>query len=339
MMMAAAGPNQWEVLEQELADALRGCEPPRPCPRKSALGFPERPPHPAALGRAMSIDSAAAFHGCKLIQDILGGVGGGSRSSSCAEGFEDDASLWQMLGVADEEAPLATPLAGHTPHSPHRLVPHGLVAPSSCRHSEARLPSRGDVLGWQLPGRTCCKSSAASAACHAEVGGPSGEDPRSETARSSGGASVAAAATPAAAAAAALSVTQSSPGAARAWTAPQRLPRPTRPFSAGLVLDMPPSALGFERFRRTPPDLHEAVESAVAASALAKLELYTVTAPFHMLHSIQAEAAECAVCMDSFLHGELIRTLPCCHRFHACCVDPWLTSRWQCPLCKHEVAA
>lgn len=37
-----------------------------------------------------------------------------------------------------------------------------------------------------------------------------------------------------------------------------------------------------------------------------------------------ADWVECQVCLDKFADGELIRTLPCCHQFHAKCVDIWL---------------
>lgn len=41
----------------------------------------------------------------------------------------------------------------------------------------------------------------------------------------------------------------------------------------------------------------------------------------------------CSVCFESFSTGEIARTLPCGHHFHAQCIDPWLTSRSRkCPV-------
>ncbi|KAK3814142.1 MAG: hypothetical protein J3Q66DRAFT_345749 [Benniella sp.] len=45
----------------------------------------------------------------------------------------------------------------------------------------------------------------------------------------------------------------------------------------------------------------------------------------------------CAICIDEFVEGDEIRTLPCHHDFHLECIDPWLTRRSAtCPLCKYE---
>merc|ERR1740121_1982137 len=46
---------------------------------------------------------------------------------------------------------------------------------------------------------------------------------------------------------------------------------------------------------------------------------------------------QCAVCLDVFLEGEEIRTLPCMHRFHLECIDKWLLKRPRCPTCKQSI--
>ncbi|XP_025015662.2 receptor homology region, transmembrane domain- and RING domain-containing protein 2 [Ricinus communis] len=45
----------------------------------------------------------------------------------------------------------------------------------------------------------------------------------------------------------------------------------------------------------------------------------------------------CAICLEDYSVGEKLRILPCRHKFHALCVDSWLTSwRTFCPVCKRD---
>ncbi|KAF5748446.1 putative RING/U-box superfamily protein [Tripterygium wilfordii] len=47
---------------------------------------------------------------------------------------------------------------------------------------------------------------------------------------------------------------------------------------------------------------------------------------------------ECAVCLSVFEEGEEVRRLPVCkHCFHAPCIDTWLSSHHDCPLCRAPV--
>ncbi|KAL5845984.1 hypothetical protein ACOSQ3_009508 [Xanthoceras sorbifolium] len=45
----------------------------------------------------------------------------------------------------------------------------------------------------------------------------------------------------------------------------------------------------------------------------------------------------CAICLEDYSVGEKLRILPCRHKFHAFCVDSWLTAwRTFCPVCKRD---
>ncbi|XP_068644663.1 RING-H2 finger protein ATL39-like [Aristolochia californica] len=51
------------------------------------------------------------------------------------------------------------------------------------------------------------------------------------------------------------------------------------------------------------------------------------------------EERECAVCLSDFNEGEDVRVLPeCLHTFHLPCIDMWLYSHSNCPLCRTATA-
>ncbi|KAL7083462.1 hypothetical protein ACP275_14G164200 [Erythranthe tilingii] len=50
------------------------------------------------------------------------------------------------------------------------------------------------------------------------------------------------------------------------------------------------------------------------------------------------EGSECAVCLSEFEENEPLRLLPkCSHAFHLPCIDTWLRSHSNCPLCRAHV--
>ncbi|XP_074308230.1 E3 ubiquitin-protein ligase SDIR1-like [Silene latifolia] len=47
----------------------------------------------------------------------------------------------------------------------------------------------------------------------------------------------------------------------------------------------------------------------------------------------------CSICLEQVNDGELIRSLPCLHQYHADCIDSWLSRKGTCPVCKFKVEA
>ncbi|KAF5739760.1 putative ring finger protein [Tripterygium wilfordii] len=52
------------------------------------------------------------------------------------------------------------------------------------------------------------------------------------------------------------------------------------------------------------------------------------------------EGRECSICLSEFREDEMLRLLPKCnHAFHIRCVDTWLRSHTNCPLCREQIIA
>jgi len=46
---------------------------------------------------------------------------------------------------------------------------------------------------------------------------------------------------------------------------------------------------------------------------------------------------DCAICKCGFQKGDLLKELPCTHRYHKDCIMPWITRRNTCPTCRHRL--
>ncbi|CAN6450449.1 unnamed protein product [Victoria cruziana] len=53
-----------------------------------------------------------------------------------------------------------------------------------------------------------------------------------------------------------------------------------------------------------------------------------------------SEASQCYVCLMDYEEGDIMRSLPCQHKFHQMCIDKWLKEVHRvCPLCRGNVCA
>lgn len=50
-------------------------------------------------------------------------------------------------------------------------------------------------------------------------------------------------------------------------------------------------------------------------------------------------SGQCSICFDEYSKGQVIRQLPCGHKFHYKCMKPWLKTQSFCPLCRFDLKA
>lgn len=46
---------------------------------------------------------------------------------------------------------------------------------------------------------------------------------------------------------------------------------------------------------------------------------------------------DCSICLESFVDRDELIRLPCQHRFHSACLDPWVRSCGDCPYCRRDI--
>lgn len=54
------------------------------------------------------------------------------------------------------------------------------------------------------------------------------------------------------------------------------------------------------------------------------------------LACLKPDQKRCAICLESYVINDVVRTLPCFHQFHSHCIDKWSCTKATCPICKHN---
>lgn len=49
------------------------------------------------------------------------------------------------------------------------------------------------------------------------------------------------------------------------------------------------------------------------------------------------DGVQCCICLCELDVGESVKSLPCGHKFHAGCIDKWLSMNGTCPIDKYEI--
>mmetsp|Transcript_28983 Transcript_28983/g.92675 ORF Transcript_28983/g.92675 Transcript_28983/m.92675 type:complete len:198 (+) Transcript_28983:703-1296(+) len=53
--------------------------------------------------------------------------------------------------------------------------------------------------------------------------------------------------------------------------------------------------------------------------------------------SDQQRHATCSICLEATAAGDVIKKLPCAHKFHSKCIDAWLFHSPLCPFCRRSI--
>ncbi|KAG0497862.1 hypothetical protein HPP92_002553 [Vanilla planifolia] len=93
-------------------------------------------------------------------------------------------------------------------------------------------------------------------------------------------------------------------------------------------------------------------QSAVLSSRQSFSSIGSVPAPKEIVDGIpisvyvkskpllNQEVPQCYICLVEYEDGDFVRTLPCQHEFHQCCIDKWLKEIHRvCPLCRGNICS
>jgi len=92
-------------------------------------------------------------------------------------------------------------------------------------------------------------------------------------------------------------------------------------------------ALAIEQSLAMAPPAPPGAEVPAGAAAISATAVTVSPSP----PSAEDEHSACAICVSAYEPGDVLRTLPCLHRFHRDCIDPWLSLKPLCPVCKNSV--
>ncbi|XAR60635.1 hypothetical protein NMG60_11034089 [Bertholletia excelsa] len=98
------------------------------------------------------------------------------------------------------------------------------------------------------------------------------------------------------------------------------------------------NALPVHKYKGTGPQRDESLRQQ-ASSSLASLETNQDLKKEDANKKAADDELTCTICLEQVNRGELVRSLPCLHQFHANCIDPWLRQQGTCPVCKLSVGS
>jgi hypothetical protein len=92
----------------------------------------------------------------------------------------------------------------------------------------------------------------------------------------------------------------------------------------------------YELLQRLDDDLEIKQKRRAAEHEISRLPHFSITARDIACNSVENKA--CAICLEQFEVNNVVKILPCLHRYHIKCVDTWLRENAICPICKFPVS-
>ncbi|KAF2320943.1 hypothetical protein GH714_032115 [Hevea brasiliensis] len=86
-----------------------------------------------------------------------------------------------------------------------------------------------------------------------------------------------------------------------------------------------------ESYKKKPPGLHAEDLDRLSLEVFSNLERGVVEG------EVSQVSWDCSICLESFKEGDKLIRLPCEHRFHFACLDPWIRTCGDCPYCRRDI--
>ncbi|KAL4318735.1 hypothetical protein GQ457_18G016090 [Hibiscus cannabinus] len=109
--------------------------------------------------------------------------------------------------------------------------------------------------------------------------------------------------------------------------------RTVNEISTGSAARSPSLTSGTERFQllhetsKKPPGLTQEAMDRLPLEVFGSQEVDVETKP----------SRDCSICLESFGEEDVLARLPCGHRFHLACLDPWVRTCGDCPYCRRSI--
>lgn len=98
-------------------------------------------------------------------------------------------------------------------------------------------------------------------------------------------------------------------------------------------LEVDVDRMSYEELQRLCERNGDVKDKAASSSAVSRLPTAEIKSP----QEKESEDDCCSICLEPFKKKQIVKTLPCFHRFHVKEIDKWLKQNNSCPICKQQI--